>query len=61
MVFLGKRPLTSKPIVLRSSQARKKVLVPVRTFRTAQEGVVRVVVVSKNKVVRIEGVGIASR
>lgn len=58
-VFLGKRLL--KKVSLRANRTRTSQLIPIKTFRTKKRGAVRIVVVSRNKVVRIEGLGIATR
>lgn len=58
-VYLGKRLL--KKVSLRAKTLRKRQLVPVERFRKPRRGVVRVVVVTRGKVVRIEGLGIARR
>ena len=60
-VFLGKRQLTEKPIRLSAKQVKEHVLIPVKTFGKVQKGNVRVVVVSKGSLVRVEGIGIAKR
>lgn len=60
-VYLGRNRLTDKPIDLSGYGARRMRLLEVASFANAQQGVVRVVVVSKDKVVRIDGLGIASR
>ena len=58
-VFLGKQLL--KKVSLQAKRTRKSQLIPIETFRTKKRGAVRVVVVSRNKTVRIEGLGIATR
>ncbi|MGD9959390.1 hypothetical protein [Nocardioides sp.] len=61
LVYLDGRLLTSRPISLLSEQFAHRKLIPVTTFSSAKSGWVRVVVVSKGKLVRIEGIGIAPR
>lgn len=58
--FNGKR-ITARPISLRGRQIASKTLIPVKTFSSARSGWVTVKVVSQNKPVRIEGIGIAAR
>jgi hypothetical protein len=57
-VYLGKTLL--KKVSLAASTTRKKKLVKVASFATATSGTVKVVVVSRNKKVVIEGLGIAT-
>ncbi len=56
--FRGKR-MTARPISLASRHYASKKLIPVKTFSSPRSGWVRVVVVSKHKRVRIEGIGLA--
>ncbi len=58
-VFLGKHLL--KKVPLRARALRKQRFIPVVRFRRPQRGLVRVVVVSRGKAVRVEGLGIAHR
>lgn len=60
-VFLNGRPLTTGATSLRSATSKGKVLIPIRTFAHARQGVITVKVVSRGKVVRLEGIGVASR
>jgi len=58
-VFLGKKML--KKVSLQAKKLHKKRLVHVKTFKHQKRGTIRVVVVSRHKTVRIEGLGIATR
>ncbi len=60
-VYLGRHRLTGAPIDLAGYRPRATRKISVRNFGTLRQGVVRVVVVSKNRPVRIDGLGIASR
>jgi hypothetical protein len=58
-VFLGKRAL--KTVSLNSRRTAKRQVVPIAAFGSRRSGVVRIIVASQGKVVRIEGLGIATR
>jgi hypothetical protein len=58
-VYLGKKLL--KKVSLSAKRTRKAKLVKIATFPAVTSGKVKVVVASKNKMVVIEGLGIASR
>lgn len=58
--FNGKR-ITARPISLASKQFARKQLISIKTFSSNRSGWVRVVVVSRNKPVHIEGIGVAAR
>jgi hypothetical protein len=58
-VYLGKTLL--KKVSLAARTTKKRQLVSVAGFSTARSGTLKVVVTSKNKLVVIEGLGIASR
>lgn len=52
---------TLKRVNLSSRKARTRVLIPVKTFTSRRSGTVRIRVVSAGKVVRVDGLGIATR
>jgi hypothetical protein len=58
-VFLGTTLL--KRVELASEVATRSQVLPIARFSTAQSGKVRVVVASSDKVVRVEGLGVATR
>ena len=59
-VFWNKKLL--KKVSLAAKRDRKRKVIPVKTFTgKVRQGTLRVVVVSSGKVVRIDGLGIASR
>lgn len=58
-VFLGHRPL--RRISLGSRVLSKQRVIPVVKFRRPRTGRVRVVVVSRHRTVRVEGLGVATR
>jgi hypothetical protein len=58
-IYLGRQLL--KKVSLRARTLHKRRIIPVERFRTPRRGLLRVVVVSRHKVVRIEGLGIARR
>ncbi len=60
-VYLGQRRLTRTPVRLDTATRHGRTLVPVKTFRTAQTGRLRIVVVSRHRTVRIEGLAVAPR
>ena len=60
-VYLGRTRLTAKPIDLSDYRTKAMRTISVRTFGKVHQGVVKVVVVSKNRPVRVDGLGIASR
>lgn len=58
-VFLGGRML--KKISLHAKRAQKRRVIAIKSFTGSRRGKVRVVVVSAGKVVRIDGIGVATR
>ncbi len=60
-VYLGSRRLTRTPLRLASRTRQSQVVVPVATFARARKGLVRVVVVSRHRTVRVEGIAVATR
>lgn len=58
-VYLGKKML--KKVSLAAKATHKRKVVNIAKFASARSGKVKIVVASKNKQVRIEGLGIASR
>lgn len=59
-VFVGKKVVKRK-VSLHSRRQHKAELIPIRTFKHARRGNIRVVVTSRHRPVRIEGLGIATR
>lgn len=59
-VYLNGRPI-SPTINLAAPTPVGMAVIPVRTFRTVQHGLITVKVVSTGKVVQLEGIGVASR
>ncbi len=60
-VYLGNRRLTRTPVRLATRTRHRQVVVPIATFAQAQRGRLRVVVVSRHRAVRIEGLAVATR
>jgi hypothetical protein len=58
-VFLGGKML--KKISLHAKRAQKRRVIAIKSFTGSRRGKVRVVVVSTGKVVRIDGIGVATR
>lgn len=58
-VFLGKKLL--KKVSLSAKRTKKQKLVQIASFAAARSGTIKVVVASSNKLVVVEGLGIASR
>ena len=58
-VYLGKRLL--RKVSLRANRSAGRRVVPIKRFSSRKHGTIRVKVVSRGKLVRIEGLGISSR
>jgi hypothetical protein len=59
-VYVGKK-VVKRTVSLHSAKRHRSVLIPIRTFKRPRHGRVRVVVTSRHRPVRIEGLGIATR
>jgi hypothetical protein len=58
-VFLGGKML--RKVSLHAQRTQKRRVIAIKSFTGSRSGKVRVVVVSARKVVRIDGIGVATR